>query len=207
MMLLPPVSSANSRRRYSSFCNKADFQTVVNVVGNLKLGNFTLSFTDLTIMMGMITDVARNQTQTVMATTTFDETGTSDSFGNNITGIYDTTDMVNRTSTRVETITNPPEMTSGTTVTTVEAKQNISKLMELAFYKGEQIRITRGKRPMAWLVGEPFMDALQRILENNPGLVETLEIMLDPDAMAAIEQGTADVEAGKTIPVAEVLDE
>ena len=54
------------------------------------------------------------------------------------------------------------------TVQALDARQRLGELLELAYYKGEQFRIARKDKPMAWLVGEPFMAALAATLDQNP---------------------------------------
>lgn len=94
-----------------------------------------------------------------------------------------------------------------TTVSSYEARRNFAQLLELAFYKNEQILIKRNKKPMARLVGEPFMNAIEKLLTADPNLAETLAIMLDKDLMKVIEQGNKGVKAGKTIPIEKALED
>ena len=93
-----------------------------------------------------------------------------------------------------------------TTIQTLDARQKLGELLELVYYKGRQFRIARKDKPMAWLVGEPFMVTLGTLLKQSPRLVETTEIVLDEELMAAIKQGTKEVNAGKTIPVEKALE-
>lgn len=97
-----------------------------------------------------------------------------------------------------------------TTVSTYEARQNLAKLLELAFYKGEKIKVERNKRAMAWIVGDPTMRAIEHlidyIIEHEPALADTLAILMDKEIMEAIRQGTREVEEGKTIPLEKALE-
>lgn len=96
-----------------------------------------------------------------------------------------------------------------TTIQALDARQRLGELLELAYYKGEGFRIARKDKPMAWLVGEPFMIAVSRAIEyiirKEPALADTLAITLDEDIRAIIEQGTKEVKAGKTMPVTSIL--
>ena len=94
-----------------------------------------------------------------------------------------------------------------TVVTAHEARRHFAELLETAFYQNAQIRIHRNKKPMARLVGEPFMQAIEQLIATQPNLADTLAIMVDGDLMAAIEEGTVEVKAGKTIPIETVLEE
>ena len=91
------------------------------------------------------------------------------------------------------------------TIQALDARQKFGELLELAYYKDRKFCIKRKNKPMAWLVGEPFMNALKTILEKNPNLAETIEIMLDEKLMTAIKKGNKEVKAGKTIPIEKAL--
>ncbi len=93
----------------------------------------------------------------------------------------------------------------------LEARSRFGELLELAYYKGMQFRVARKDKPMAWIVGEPFMRSVSQvidyIIEHEPVLADTLAIMLDNELMEALEQGTKEVKAGKTIPIEKALED
>ena len=96
-----------------------------------------------------------------------------------------------------------------TTVSSYEARQNFARLIELAFYKNEYVRVKRNNKPIAWIVGEPFMQRLGQfvdyLIEHEPALADTLAISLDDEIRDAISEGSEEVKAGKHIPLANVL--
>jgi len=94
-----------------------------------------------------------------------------------------------------------------TTVSAYQVRRNLAELLELAYYKNAQIKIERNKKPMARLVGEPFMLAVEKLLSDDPALAETISIMLDDELMDAIETGNQQVAAGKTIPIEKALED
>jgi antitoxin (DNA-binding transcriptional repressor) of toxin-antitoxin stability system len=98
-----------------------------------------------------------------------------------------------------------------TTVSAHEARQKFAELIELAFYKNAQIRIERNKKPMARIVGEPFMKVLDsvidHIIEHEPAIADTLAIMIDDEIRTVIEQGIQEIKAGKLIPIESILNE
>jgi hypothetical protein len=51
------------------------------------------------------------------------------------------------------------------------------------------------------------MQAVERLISAQPGLADTLAIMMAGDLMAAIEEGTAEGKAGKTILIESILEE
>lgn len=91
-----------------------------------------------------------------------------------------------------------------TTVTTDQARKNLAQLLELAFYKNEMIQIKRNQRAMGWIVGKPFMDALEMLLGENPGLADTLDIFLDEKLKASIDRSIREGKAGKAVPIEKV---
>ena len=102
-------------------------------------------------------------------------------------------------------------MQQSKTIQALEARHRFGELLELAYYKDRQFRITRKGKPMAWLVGESFMKEVGRIIdhiiEHEPALADTLALTLDDELRAIIEQGTREVKAGKTVPIESILDE
>lgn len=93
-----------------------------------------------------------------------------------------------------------------TIVTTDEARKNLAQLLELAFYRNEFIQIKRNQRPMGWIVGEPFMDALETLLKDNPGLADTLEILLDDNLRADLDRSIEEGRAGNAVPIKAAWD-
>ncbi len=97
-----------------------------------------------------------------------------------------------------------------TTLSSHEARARFSQLIELAFYKGEKIRVERNKKPMAWIVGDPLMnsinDLIDHIIAYEPALADTLAILIDKNMMQALKIGTKEVKLGKTIPIEKALE-
>lgn len=96
------------------------------------------------------------------------------------------------------------------TVSTHDARRELSQLLERVHYTGTQIQISRNKRPMAWLVGVPFMENLVRLVntlaETDPALADTLELMLDQDVMETLREGEDDVKHGNVVPIEQLLE-
>lgn len=92
------------------------------------------------------------------------------------------------------------------TLPLMDARQHLGELVELVRYTNQQFRVTRNKRPMARLVSEPFMQALEQLMAGDPALAETLDIMMNQDMMDAIEQGTREVAEGKLLPLEAVFE-
>ena len=73
-----------------------------------------------------------------------------------------------------------------TTVTLSHAKAQLAKLLSDVERLGEEVIITRSGRPIGILLS----------LEEYEGLIETLEILADPDLSQSVRNGLDDVETG-----------
>lgn len=91
------------------------------------------------------------------------------------------------------------------TIQAIEARQNLGELLEKVFYQNKQFTIARKDKPMARLVGEPFMAAIEQLIVQDPGLADTLAIMLNQEASEAIEQSRQEYQEGKKIPIENLL--
>ncbi|MFC1960017.1 hypothetical protein ACFLYO_04860 [Chloroflexota bacterium] len=84
-----------------------------------------------------------------------------------------------------------------TIVSAYKARRNFSELLETAFYQNVQIHIHRNKKPMARLVGEPFMQAIDQLITADSGLADTLAIMLNDEVRTALHESAEDLAAGR----------
>lgn len=75
------------------------------------------------------------------------------------------------------------------TVTLSEAKAQLPRLLAEVVELGERILITRSGRPAGVLVS----------VEEYEGLLETLEILADPEMAESVRRGLADAESGNTV--------
>ena len=83
------------------------------------------------------------------------------------------------------------------TVTLSDAKTHLPRLLAEVSEIGERIIITRSGRPAGVLLS----------IEEYDGLVETLEILADPELSKAVRQGLAEVSDGDVIPHEELWGE
>lgn len=81
-----------------------------------------------------------------------------------------------------------------TTLSLADARANFSKLVESASTTHERFEVTRNGSRAAVLIGADDYD----------GLLETVAILSDSDALAAIRAGIEDLEAGHTETTDEV---
>lgn len=86
-----------------------------------------------------------------------------------------------------------------------EARRNLGELLNQAFYQGKPFILTRGKKPMAALIGAHEFRAFVLYLEkHNPGLADTLAIMSNPEVQKILEEGEEDVREGRLIPLEKI---
>jgi prevent-host-death family protein len=92
-----------------------------------------------------------------------------------------------------------------TSISISEARDRLTELMERVHYQHKQFRIVRKDKPMARLVAEPFMVAVDTLLETDSALADTLALMLNEEAMQIIDEDQREWERGESIPLAQAL--
>lgn len=65
-----------------------------------------------------------------------------------------------------------------TSIPAISARKQLGNPLEMAYYQGQQFQITRKDKAMAWLMGEPFIQAIERLIERDVALAEMLAILL-----------------------------
>ncbi len=83
------------------------------------------------------------------------------------------------------------------TVPVREFRSNLGELLSDVADRRDHVLVTRNGKPAAVLVPVDEYDALE----------ETAEILSDPDALAALEAGLAELERGDTVELAELRRE
>lgn len=86
---------------------------------------------------------------------------------------------------------------STSTVPLTAAKTHLARLLSEVEELGERVVITRSGRPVGVLLG----------VEEYEGLLETLEILADPELSAAVRQGLDDIAEGRLVDHDEVWDD
>jgi prevent-host-death family protein len=86
-----------------------------------------------------------------------------------------------------------------------EARKNLSELVNEAYYEGKLFGISKGKKPMAVLIGaKEWKEIIKTIEMHDQGLADTLAITADPQLQALLKDGEKGIKAGKLIPLDEV---
>ena len=78
-----------------------------------------------------------------------------------------------------------------------ELRSNLSRLLDDVSDRRDHVLVTRNGKPAAALVPIDEYEALE----------ETAEILSDPDALLALEEGLAEIERGETLTLAELRSE
>jgi antitoxin YefM len=84
-----------------------------------------------------------------------------------------------------------------TTVSLSEAKARLASLLRQVEEVGEPTVITRSGHPAGVLVS----------LEEYEGILETLEVLADEELRKAVEEGLADLAAGRVVEHEELWDD
>jgi hypothetical protein len=92
-----------------------------------------------------------------------------------------------------------------TPLPTFNAGKHLTAWLEIVYGQAQQVQITRHDKPLARLVSEPFMQAIDRLIAADPALADTLALMLNQAAQAAISRSRREYRAGQAVPVTEVL--
>ena len=83
------------------------------------------------------------------------------------------------------------------TVPVAEFRRNLAELLSEVAERREHVLVTRNGRPAAAVVPADAYEALE----------ETAEILSDPDALNAIEEGLADLARGDTVSLEDLRAE
>jgi prevent-host-death family protein len=83
------------------------------------------------------------------------------------------------------------------TVPVRELRSNLSSILADVSERRDHVVVTRNGSPAAALVPVDEYEALE----------ETAEVLSDPDALAALEAGLAEIERGETVTPAELREE
>ena len=85
-----------------------------------------------------------------------------------------------------------------------EARNHLSELIQQAHYLGKSFVLTRGKKPMAAIIGtQEFGRILELIETYDPALADTLAIMTNPELEDILNQGEEAIQKGEMVPLDE----
>jgi hypothetical protein len=87
-----------------------------------------------------------------------------------------------------------------TTIPLTEVRENLSELVNQAYYEDRMFGITKGKKFMGTFIGgRVWKDIIRAIEKHEPGLADTLALMADPDLQRLLTDGEKNIREGTTI--------
>jgi hypothetical protein len=93
-----------------------------------------------------------------------------------------------------------------TVVSVNQARDHLGQLIQEAHYLGKPFVLTRGKKPMAAIIGTlEFARILELIETYDPALADTLAIMMNPEVEELLKQGDAAIQKGEMASFDETL--
>ncbi|GEM_PF-2100714 len=87
----------------------------------------------------------------------------------------------------------------------VELREQLGEVLERVHYQFQQYRVMRKEKPMARIVNETYMQAIEQLLDSDSAIADTLALLLDNEAMDVLEVGEREWQEGNRIPLADVL--
>ena len=91
-----------------------------------------------------------------------------------------------------------------TIISVHEARHHLGELIQQAHYLGKPFVLTRGKKPMAAIIGtQEFGRILELIETYDPALADTLAIMTNPELEDILNQGEEAIQKGEMVPLDE----
>lgn len=78
-----------------------------------------------------------------------------------------------------------------------QARNQLGELIQQAHYLGKPFVLTRGKKPMAAIIGtQEFVRILHLIETYDPGLADTLALMTNPTVEEVLHAGEEAIQKG-----------
>jgi PHD/YefM family antitoxin component YafN of YafNO toxin-antitoxin module len=93
-----------------------------------------------------------------------------------------------------------------TVVSVNQARERLGELIQQAHYLGKPFVLTRGKKPMAAIIGtQEFGRILELIETYDPALADTLALMSNPELEELLQQGDGDIQQGELVAFDQTL--
>ena len=93
-----------------------------------------------------------------------------------------------------------------TIISVNQARDHLGELIQQAHYLGKPFVLTRGKKPMAAIIGtQEFGRILELIETYDPALSDTLALMTNPEMEEVLKQGDEAIRTGEMVPFDEQL--
>jgi PHD/YefM family antitoxin component YafN of YafNO toxin-antitoxin module len=87
-----------------------------------------------------------------------------------------------------------------TIVSVNQARDHLGELIQQAHYLGKPFVLTRGKKPMAAIIGtQEFGRILDLVETYDPALADSLALTTDPEVEALLQAGDAAIQKGEIV--------
>src|SRR5687768_14192041 len=88
-----------------------------------------------------------------------------------------------------------------TVISVQQARDHLGQLIQEAHYLGKPFVLTRGKEPMAAIIGTQEFSRILALIETyDPALADTLAMMTNPEVEELLKQGDAAIQQGEMVP-------
>jgi len=87
----------------------------------------------------------------------------------------------------------------------MQLRQQLGEVLERVYYQFQQFRVLRKDKPMARLVNEDYMQAIDYLIGSDPALADTIALMLNDEAAPILKEGAKEWRSGQRIPLDEAL--
>lgn len=92
-------------------------------------------------------------------------------------------------------------LSMNTIVSVNQARDHLGELIQQAHYLGKPFVLTRGKKPMAALIGtQEFGRILELVETYDPALADTLAMLTNPEADELLQAGDVAIQKGEMVP-------
>ena len=87
-----------------------------------------------------------------------------------------------------------------TIISVNQARDHLGELIQQAHYLGKPFVLTRGKKPMAAIIGTQMFGRILDLIETyDPALADTLALLTNPEADELLKQGDEAIQKGEMV--------
>jgi len=87
-----------------------------------------------------------------------------------------------------------------TVISVNQARDHLGELIQQAHYLGKPFVLTRGKKPMAAIIGTQMFGRILELIETyDPALADTLALLTNPEADELLRQGNEAIQKGEMV--------
>lgn len=89
-----------------------------------------------------------------------------------------------------------------TIVSVNQARDHLGELIQQAYYLGKPFVLTRGKKPMAAIIGTLEFGRILELIETyDPALSDTLAVITSPEVEELLQKGDEAIQKGEMVPL------